>query len=163
VERAVAALNEMVTGHGLLTGFATLFAGAYDPAGRTLVYVNAGQEPGLVRRCEQGGDAGAAAIVELGPTGPVLGGFPGASYEERAVVLSPGDVLALFTDGLTEAGASRKDLLELSGVAEILRESAAAAPDDPREIAARMMRRVEEAATPAGMRDDVCLLVVCAR
>ena len=156
---ALTTLNDMLAGHNLLNGFATLFAGAYDPARRTLAYVNAGQEPGLIRRAP-----GGAPGEELGPTGPVLGGFPGAAYEERAVALGPGDVLALFTDGLTEAGASRKDLLELSGVAEILDESAddaGIADDAPRVIATRVMRRVEEAATPAGMRDDVCLLVVC--
>lgn len=154
--QALTALNRMLTEHDLINGFATLFVGAYDANQRTLVYVNAGQEPGLLRRGDTPED-----IEELGPTGPVLGGFPGATFEERTIPLAAGDVLALFTDGLTEAGPSRKDQLEVSGVADIFRESTDRPANGPREITARVMQRVEARATPLGIKDDVCLLVAC--
>lgn len=157
---AVTALNGMITRHELLPGFATLFVGAYDAHRRTLVYVNAGQEPGLLRR-RAGAGAEEGAVEELGPTGPVLGGFAGAVFEERTVPLGSGDVIALFTDGLTEAGPNRKDQLGVSGMADILRDSTDAPAEGPREIAARVMRRVEATATPAGIRDDVSLLIAC--
>jgi PAS domain S-box-containing protein len=153
VAQAVTSLNEMLEEHGLLSGFATLFVGAYDMNARTLTYVNAGQEPGLLLRAVDG------TIEELGSTGPVLGGFGGAKFTEAAVSLTPGDVLALFTDGLTEAGASRNCLLGVPVVAEIFTASARERNASAREITARLMAGVEEVTTPAGIRDDVCLLV----
>jgi PAS domain S-box-containing protein len=151
--QSVTLLNGMLSEHSLLSGFATLFIGVYDANNGTLTYVNAGQEPGLILRNSTG------AIEELGPTGPVLGGFGEATFEEQSARLLPGDVLALFTDGLTEAGPSRKDLLEIKGIVQIFASCAGDCTATPREITTRIMAGVEAAATPAGIRDDVCLLV----
>lgn len=155
IAEAMNRLNEMLSEHDLLTGFATLFVGAYDVNQRTLTYANAGQEPGLVLHRESG------RMEELPPTGPVLGGFGAAVFTQEVVTLAPGDVLALFTDGLTEAGPSRKDLLQLRGIAAIFRDSSIAEDNETSagQIKARMMDRVEAVATPAGIRDDVCLLI----
>lgn len=152
LSNSVAQLNGMVADHDLLAGFATLFVGVFTPEERTLTYVNAGQEPGLLLRADTG------TVEELSPTGPVLGGFSGGTYEERVARLAPGDSLALFTDGLTEAGSSRKDLLGVSGAAAIF-QGATAGAHHPAEIAARMVAGVEASAAPVGIRDDVALLV----
>ena len=151
--RSVGELNAMLAEHRLLNGFATLFVGEFDAERRTLTYVNAGQEPGLLRRAASG------AVEELGPTVPVLGGFVGAEYAERVAALRPGDVLALFTDGLPEARRGRKDLLGLDGVTDVFVASTDGPPAPAEEVTARVMRGVERVATPAGIRDDVCLLV----
>jgi serine phosphatase RsbU (regulator of sigma subunit) len=157
IVQSITQLNQMITQHDLLVGFATLFVGAYNVAQRTLTYVNAGQDPALLRQ------ASTREIIRLEPSGPVLGGFSGATFEERIVPLASGDVLALFTDGLTEAGRTRRKLLEIDGVAQIF----ASCTEDPtasvEEITARIMTGVELAVTPAGIRDDVCLLVAQVR
>lgn len=159
IAQAVTTLNAMLTEHELLAGFATLFVGAYDAGQRTLTYVNAGQESGLIHRKAD------LVTEEMEPTGPILGGFLGAAFHERTVSLLPGDVLALFTDGLTEAGTSRKDMLGVPGMVRIFQTSvsggAAQEPSTAADITARVMREVEREATPAGIRDDVCLLVAC--
>jgi sigma-B regulation protein RsbU (phosphoserine phosphatase) len=154
LSESVTRLNGMLAEHNLLTGFATLFVGAYDMNQRTLTYVNAGQEPGLVLRKRTG------QVDELPPTGAVLGGFGEAAFAQETVPLASGDVIALFTDGLTEAGPSRKDLLEVPGVTAIFRDSTMDAPSAG-QIKVRMMQGVEAIATPAGIRDDVCLLIAC--
>jgi serine phosphatase RsbU (regulator of sigma subunit) len=151
---AVTRLNTMLTEHDLLTGFATLFVGAYDVNQRTLTYVNAGQEPGLILR------KATSEVEQLHATGAVLGGFGEAAFVQQVTPLASGDVLALFTDGLTEAGPSRKDLLEVHGVTSIFRDSTRDA-SSAGQIKARMMQGVEAVATPAGIRDDVCLLIAC--
>jgi serine phosphatase RsbU (regulator of sigma subunit) len=69
-------------------------------------------------------------------------------------------VIALFTDGLTEAGPTRKDLLLVPGVVSVFRNSARGATSAG-QIKARIMDGVESFATPTGIRDDVCLLVAC--
>ena len=149
---AVSCLNDMLFEHNLLTGFATLFLGAYQVDARTLTYVSCGQEPGLIRRKATG------AIEELPATGPVLGGFSGVTFGEKVVSLSSGDVLAVFTDGLTEAGLNRRELLEMRGVTAIFRESVENA-SSAEEIKVRMIKGVEAVTTAAGLRDDVCLLI----
>lgn len=152
VADALAKLNDLLTDHDLLGGFATLFAGVYDASQSAITYVCCGQEPGLLLRAATG------QVEELGPTGPVLGSISGAAFEEWRVPLAGGDVLALFTDGLTEAGPTRKDLLEIPGMVKLLQESAPIASTAEAAVA-HLMAGVEAFATPGGVRDDVCLLV----
>jgi PAS domain S-box-containing protein len=151
---ALTRLNAMLVEHNLLEGFATLFVGAYDVNQRTLTYASCGQEPGLILRNATG------IVEEMGPTGTVLGGFVGATFEERVVPLASGDVIALFTDGLTEAGKSRKDLLGVPGVTSVFCESTNSA-SSAEDIIERLIAGVEERVTPGGIRDDVCLLIAC--
>lgn len=72
--------NDPERQHELLIGFATRFVSAYDVGRHTLTYVSYGQEPGLLRRTATG------AVEKLRATGPILGGFPGATFEERTVL-----------------------------------------------------------------------------
>jgi serine phosphatase RsbU (regulator of sigma subunit) len=154
VAEALIQLNTLLVDHDLIEGFATLYVAVYDAAGRTLTYASCGQEPALIRREATG------EVVELGPTGPVLGGFSDAHFTEKTVALETGDVIAIFTDGLTEAGASRKELLGIAGITDVLHESVAAGATAS-QITARLIAGVKTLATPAGIRDDVCLLVAC--
>ena len=98
-------------------------------------------------------------MEHLTATGPVLGSIAGMRFTSRTVPLASGDVMAFFTDGLTEAGVHRADMLEIEGVEEIFRASTADPSATPRQIVTRMMTSVIEQVTPAGLRDDVCLLV----
>jgi len=45
------------------------------------------------------------AVEWLGPGGLILGMFPDQPYKQATVDLAPGDLLVLYTDGITEAGA----------------------------------------------------------
>jgi sigma-B regulation protein RsbU (phosphoserine phosphatase) len=158
---AISTLNHVLAVQDLLTGFATLFVGAYDHAQRTLTYVNCGQEPGLLWRKATG------IVEELPPTGPVLGGFEEGFFRETIVPLAPGDVLALFTDGLTEVGPTRKKFLEVEGVSDLLRHCCAAnaeQTDDGEPGAGAHFIRDSlingvDAFARNGIRDDIALLV----
>jgi serine phosphatase RsbU (regulator of sigma subunit) len=74
--------------------FVTAFVGVLDLANHRLSYVNAGHNPPVV--------VGSAGTVLLKGTGPVMGLLPGVAYSEGTVELSPGDLLVLYTDGITE-------------------------------------------------------------
>jgi sigma-B regulation protein RsbU (phosphoserine phosphatase) len=154
VVEAVTSLHDALVEHDLLAGFATLFVGVFDPAERTLTYVNGGQEPGLIWRASTGD------VEELGPTGPVLGGFGDGNYTQVTVSLSPGDVLALFTDGMTEVGPTRREFLEVEGVSRLLEECAAdpAQGHDPQFIVDCLIAGVD-AFGKGGFGDDIALLV----
>ncbi|MGO8671534.1 MAG: SpoIIE family protein phosphatase [Capsulimonadaceae bacterium] len=155
---AITRLNRTIAQFGLIAGFATLFVGRYDALTRRLVYVNCGQEPGLVYR---------AALKEtllLSPTGPALGVFEDAAFTEANLTLADGDVLALFTDGLTESGTDRMQLIGIDGIAGSLTRHASATAPSPERASALVNRLIADAAAynPSAPRDDVCLFVAVA-
>lgn len=75
--------------------FATLFLAMYDPATRHLVYSSGGHNPPLLVRAD-----GRRELLSEG--GLPLGAFDFGSYDEGRLVLEPGDLLFMYTDGLTE-------------------------------------------------------------
>jgi sigma-B regulation protein RsbU (phosphoserine phosphatase) len=82
--------------------FITAFYAVLDPATRTLTYATAGHNPPRVAR--NGG------VISLNADGGLpLGIFPGQSYEQSTVTLQAGDLLLLYTDGITEAMAPVND------------------------------------------------------
>ena len=80
----------------LFRSYATLFFAEYDDERRRLRYANCGHLPPLLLRSDN-------SLDRLESTGTVLGLFRewDCVVEERA--LSPGDTLAIYTDGITEA------------------------------------------------------------
>lgn len=87
-------VNEGLIRRSIQSRFATILYGTLAPDGR-LIYSNAGHNPPFLMRRE--------AVQRLETGGLILGLFPHASYEEETLNLEPGDVLVVFSDGLTEA------------------------------------------------------------
>ncbi len=75
--------------------FVTLFFGLLDPASGELTYCNAGHNPPFLVRADN-------SIERLTSCGTILGIFPEMGYEVKHSRLMPGDVLTLFSDGVTE-------------------------------------------------------------
>jgi PAS domain S-box-containing protein len=160
---AITDLDRILVEHSLLTGFATLFVGLYDQNEHTLTYVNCGQEPGLIWRAATG------AVESLLPTGPVLGGFESmGGYEEAIAALAPGDILALFTDGMTEVGPTRKQFLEIEGLTDLFARCCSAAIEVSGYSASEAATSVRDsliaeveayAGSGSGTGDDIALLV----
>ncbi len=81
------------------TTFVTLFLAHFDQATYTLTYCNAGHNPPLiVRQPERAGDG----VSWLGPTGAAIGLVEEFQFGLETARLSPGDILLLYTDGVTE-------------------------------------------------------------
>jgi sigma-B regulation protein RsbU (phosphoserine phosphatase) len=99
------------------TRFATLFWGVFDGERRTLTYVNAGHNPPMLLR-------GASGIDRLRTGGPPLGVFAVTAYRQETVTLEPGDLLAVFTDGITEASNAAEEDYGDERLARFLRENA---------------------------------------
>jgi phosphoserine phosphatase RsbU/P len=76
--------------------FVTAFHGVLDASNRTLAYSNAGHNPPLLLKAN-----GEARFIEYGEQ--PLGMFLGTRYHQYHLLLDPGDVLVLYTDGATEA------------------------------------------------------------
>ncbi len=93
--------------------FATLFLAFYDPRTRCLRYSSGGHNPPVLRRCD-----GTIELLEEG--GLPLGAFDFGSYAEGEVALGSGDLLLLYTDGLTESCNEAGEEFGVERVAEAL-------------------------------------------
>jgi len=76
--------------------FATLFFGEYDDATRVLRFANCGHLPALLLRSDD-------SVARLDATATVLGIFKKWDCEVGECHLAPGDIFALYTDGITES------------------------------------------------------------
>jgi len=88
-------VNRLVYEASASNRYATFFFASYDPATRSLECVNAGHNPPVVLRGEE--------TIRLEADGPVVGLLPSAPYSEQSLTLQPGDLLILYTDGISEA------------------------------------------------------------
>jgi PAS domain S-box-containing protein len=148
---ALTALNTIITVHELLNGFVTMFVGIYDAAKGVLSYSSCGHVPALLRRASDG------SVEILKSRGLPLGVAESADVAEDAVSLNIGDTLLLYTDGLSEAGPSRAEMIETEGLIKIL-EAIPATRNAP-QSAKSVLNEVTTFANGV-LRDDVCVLVV---
>ncbi|HEX8473227.1 MAG TPA: SpoIIE family protein phosphatase [Pyrinomonadaceae bacterium] len=123
----------------------------FDPVTGTARYVNAGHNGGLLLR----GSDGEAEWLK--PTGTPLGLLAGLPYEEATIQLQPGDLLALFSDGIPEAqDASENEFGEeklLIHLREIFKERADT-------IVARVFQQIDIFAGATPQYDDITLMVI---
>jgi sigma-B regulation protein RsbU (phosphoserine phosphatase) len=96
--RALAAANRRILADTQSDLFVTVFYGVLDPAAGRLTYCNAGHNPPYLLAEEAG-----VPIRALDPTGMALGILDEDLWEEGEVELAGGDLLALYSDGITEA------------------------------------------------------------
>lgn len=96
LEEATGHINRVICENTTYDKFITFVQGIYNPADHTFRYVNAGHNPPMLLRAD-----GTFELLETG--GVLLGVMKGLPYESGTVTLGSGDVLALFTDGVTEA------------------------------------------------------------
>ena len=129
--------------------FVTAFTGVLDVRNGEFVYVNAGHIPPLVRR---NGD------ISFLPTaqGPMLGVMEGLGFPADRLIFAPGDMLFLYTDGVTEAMNEKQELF----TEERLRDVFSAQPEErtSAEILAAVKRAVKVHAGGAEPSDDVTML-----
>jgi sigma-B regulation protein RsbU (phosphoserine phosphatase) len=93
-------VNRLVFEASASNRYATFFFAAFDPMTRRLECVNAGHNPPILLRP---GLNGGTQTLRLEADGPVVGLLPLAPYTEQALTLIPGDLLLLYTDGISEA------------------------------------------------------------
>jgi phosphoserine phosphatase RsbU/P len=120
----VGTLNRSVCGAAGDDSYATLFYAWVDSLRRELCYVNAGHEPALLFRKRQ------SRAIALESTGAVLGLTHRSSYGQRTIPLEPGDLLAVFSEGLAEAVDILGRPFGSAGVLGVLRRSQCASAAD---------------------------------
>jgi phosphoserine phosphatase RsbU/P len=146
----VGRLNRQICRHTPGSRFITLFYAVYTPGSGALTYVNAGQNPPLLRRAD-------GTIQRLEGTGVALGMFEGSTYGAMETTILPGDLLVMYSDGITEAENPAGEPFEESGLEGIV---AARGSETPAELAPAILRAVEAHARDSRFTDDLTVLIV---
>lgn len=92
-------VSNLVYGASSVNRYATFFYAEYEPRNRGLLYVNAGHNPPFIVR--QSNESRQVYRLEAG--GPPVGLLPGSLYAQGSLTLEPGDLVVLFTDGVSES------------------------------------------------------------
>jgi serine phosphatase RsbU (regulator of sigma subunit) len=129
--------------------FVTAFVGHLDPATGSLRYVNAGHP----RPCLLGG----GTVRALESTGVPLGILPAFPFQMASVEMKPGDLLALFSDGILEARRGEEFFDEERMVRALVEEGA---EPDLEKLSRRIIARVDDFLSGAQRADDVTLLLL---
>jgi sigma-B regulation protein RsbU (phosphoserine phosphatase) len=133
--------------------YATFFFGEYDPAGRKIYYVNAGHNPPVLLRKTS---AGFERHV-LGGGGPVVGLLASAQYEQCELQMQSGDLLLLYTDGISEA---MNPLDEEWGEECMVAETERLWPLSAQEVLNGLVNAADHFAAGAEQHDDMTLMVM---
>ncbi len=140
----VTRLNVQIGRHSLPhSRFVTLFIAILNPATGELSYVNAGQNPPLLRR-------GNGSYERLRAGGMALGMFENATYTTGATMLEPGDVLVMYSDGITEAEDTFDQPFDEAGVQTVVDGQGWAIGERTWVGALRGRRNPQPGASPAG-------------
>src|ERR1700760_2787340 len=95
--------------------FVTMFYARFDQANKTLQYANGGHNPPLLLRSRTG------ESIQLEAGGPIMGILKDAQFSDTVVALDSGDILTLFTDGVTEQENEAGDEFSVSRLEEVIR------------------------------------------
>jgi sigma-B regulation protein RsbU (phosphoserine phosphatase) len=129
--------------------FVTAFLGKLDLASGNLRYVNAGHNPPYLLT--------EGVVSELEATGVPAGMLPGIKYPGKTVMVPPGSLLALYTDGIPEARCDG-DFFGEDRLISILRSCAAGTA--PRDLCQDLLGKVSEFLSGGPREDDLTLVLL---
>ncbi|HET9229007.1 MAG TPA: SpoIIE family protein phosphatase [Thermoanaerobaculia bacterium] len=107
-------LNRHILESSTSNKFITLLIAELEPRTGVLRYLNAGHNPGYLVRVN-------GRVEELSSSGIPLGLLPNGRYQPRELVIEPGDIVCLYSDGITEAESAEDQEFGTERLIEILR------------------------------------------
>jgi sigma-B regulation protein RsbU (phosphoserine phosphatase) len=130
--------------------FVSLFCAVLNVKDRSFTYANAGHCYPLI--FDRKGE-----FRELEKGGLVLGVVDGYPYEEESIVVQPGELVILYTDGITEAFNERNEQFEEERLVKVVQENLHL---DASEISEQIVNRVIAFSEGAPQSDDLTLVVM---
>ena len=130
--------------------FITLFYLQYDIATQQLSFANAGHPPPLLLRSWQ------AECQALDADGLILGIRKNIVFEEKSLTLAVGDLLLIYTDGLTEAESPDGEFFGLKRVSDAFIRHAGYTPQ---HIVAAILEELKQFCRRESFKDDITLMV----
>ena len=142
--------NDRILGETRTDMFVTVFLGVLDPVTGLLRYCNAGHNPPFVRA--QNGD-----VARLDRTGMALGVVVEGEWSLAQTTMSPGAIMLMYTDGVTEAQNTERQLFDEE---RLLSTLAANAGGTSHDIERAIFDAVTSFAGEAPQFDDMTCVVV---
>ena len=131
--------------------FVTVFIAILNILTGELIYSNAGHNPPYIRRAT-------GKIIRLDTRhGPVLGASPGLAYKENKIQLQKGDLLFMYTDGVTEARNPEKVFFGDNRVSELL---VSGEHESVEAVVEHVVNRVKSFENGADQFDDITALAL---
>jgi len=144
-------LNKYLTNETELDEQITFFLSKMDIDEGVIRYVNAGHPAPLIFHRD-------GSLERLNAGGPLLGFDPEFTYEMGEVSLQTGDLIVLYTDGLTETIGSAGQLLDERGLIEAIQDNI---DRDVTEITSLLLEKIEKFNRKSSFEDDVTFIVGC--
>jgi serine phosphatase RsbU (regulator of sigma subunit)/DNA-binding NarL/FixJ family response regulator len=132
--------------------FVTVFYAILDPVAGRLAYCNAGHNPPFLLNTQNKGP-----VQALSRTGLPLGVFEDTAWTQDVVEIAPGDVLLLYTDGITEAQDRQGAFFSEKRLLEVAQANLGRSAQDIQDA---LITQVREFSGDAPQSDDITLMVV---
>jgi len=130
--------------------FVTAFYGVLDWRNSMIIFSNAGHNPPMVIRAD-------GTVEELTEGGVALGVLEDTHYEERPVALHAGDVVVMYTDGISEAEDEHGEQFAPARIEQVVRANPT---HTARELTQDIVAAVLDWAGEKGPGDDLTLIVL---
>jgi serine phosphatase RsbU (regulator of sigma subunit) len=142
--------NQLLCEKSLPSQFVTLFLFLLGPDGAG-EFISAGHNPAYLFR------SATTTIEELVPDAYVLGMFDFASYQSRAFKLVKGDILVVYSDGLTDAENLQNEMFGEERLLQVLQREA---PDGSQAVEQGLLKAINEFTQGRPQTDDITFVVV---
>ena len=147
-------INDFLVNSTSADKFVTMFYGELDCMNRDFCFCNAGHNYPFVLRNDK-------SVDFLSDGGLILGAMPGSKYQHATVKLNKGDILVIYTDGLTEAFNSKG---EEYGEARLINAVKEASSKSAQYIVGHMIKNIRQFASDTAEEvDDMTVVVVKAK
>ena len=143
-------VNRLLCEKSLPYQFVTLFLFVLNPQGMGQ-FISAGHTPAYLFHSATG------KIEELGSNANVLGLFDDASYESSVFRLDKGDILVVYSDGLTDAENPQGEMFGEERLLKLIRQEA---PSGSQAIEQRLLKAIEAFTQSLPQTDDITFVVV---
>ncbi|MCL2043588.1 MAG: SpoIIE family protein phosphatase [Treponema sp.] len=145
------AVNKTLCENNEAMMFVTAFMGYYNiPSGR-FIFVNAGHNPPLVKK--SGNDY---VFLTTKPCA-ILGWKENAVYREEEIILEPGDILYMYTDGVTEAMNAGGDFFTEQRLLDVLNKTD---KTTSKELLSEVKKEIDHFSEKTVQADDITMLVL---
>jgi sigma-B regulation protein RsbU (phosphoserine phosphatase) len=150
ISEVMSEINQYIFENSPPNKFLTLFYGELDPETGTLAYSNGGHNPPMLVRLS-------GEVERLDTGGLPIGMMQGVAYQEATVVFQPGDVLVIYSDGITESVNEREEEFEEERLIEVVKNNTGRSASGIRDRIDEALSRFVGTTAPV---DDMTLMII---